>query len=361
MPTSQSKDNVLHIISHTLFRGGEHRAALALFKHMTDCRSSDMRSRMADCYVGLHEYSKALEVLESITEKSADVHLSLGNAYRIMDEYAKSEQSFLWALELYYSDIPSEKQYDYFDNLVKTDRQIEIRKITAPDDRLSKIISCSPEVIKCVMSLGTVYSGQRLFKLAEAYYNKTLTLISDLYGGGAAVKTTAITLRNLGVNYNQKGEHGKAERCFRQALDILRKISPGSEDSDTAYILNKLGGNCCDTGQNSEAEKCYKQALGIYRKVSQSSDSRGIAMTLRNLGYNYREAGDEMKAKAVLREALHMYNRVDPTNKSISRIQEDLDLGTGPESSNIVPHLSDVLSGSSPSDPPQTKYKKTES
>ena len=104
--------DTLFIISETLFWCDEYRAALQLFEYMTDNNISDERMRIADCQRRLGDNNKAIEILNSITDKSDDVYYSLGHAYNNTGQCDKAEQNFLQALQIEYNKTLAEPLTD---------------------------------------------------------------------------------------------------------------------------------------------------------------------------------------------------------------------------------------------------------
>ena len=85
----------LSIISEILYWCGEYRAALQLYEYMTDNNISDVRKRIADCQGRLGDNNKAIEILNSITDKSDNVYYALGHAYKNTGQYEEAEQNIL--------------------------------------------------------------------------------------------------------------------------------------------------------------------------------------------------------------------------------------------------------------------------
>ena len=279
LPT-HSKYHTLTIISETLFWCGEFKAALQLYQYMTDNDISDERQRMADCYNRLGNHSKAIEILESISEKSSNEYFSLGNVCRSSGRYDEAEASFLQSLQKEYNNTSVDILTDYYGNPlpVDYDDQVDLIGAASPERRLSMITNITPDIIVCILSLGGVYSDKKQYTRAEAYYKKSLQFIYELYGKHAAVKNAADVLFNQGDNYQRMKQYSNADQCYTEALAVCRKLSP---DDDTVDIAN----------------------------------------TLYNQGINYRDAGDNRRARKKFRKALNIYMKLDPQNPLITKIQ----------------------------------------
>ena len=365
-----SIDYKLYIISETLFWCSEYRAALQIYQYMTDNDISDKRVRIAACHIQLSNYNKALEILESIPVKSSEVYLQLGHAYGDTGKYDQAEAHYLHALQIEYNKTSVDTLTDYYGNPLPVDDKqdgVDLISAASPEHRLSMITNITPDIITRIGSLGMVYLEKKQYRRAEAYYNKAVELIHELYGKGAAVEPAATALINQGANYrhmkqysdaNQcytealavyrqlsKGNdtediaktlynqgnnyhcmkrYSNADQCFTETLAIYRKLSPRDDTVDIANTLNNQGVNYNEMKQYSNADQCYTEALAIYRKLSPDDDTVDIANTLYNQGKNYADAGDEGKAREKAREALNIYKRLDPDNPQITKIQDYL-------------------------------------
>ena len=80
-------------------------------------------------------------------------------------------------------------------------------------------------------------------------------MISQLYGNGAAVPTSANTLNNMGLNYWRMRDYKKAEICFSQSLTMNRELSLGRDTHAIAQTLNNIGVNYSDMGEYRRAEE----------------------------------------------------------------------------------------------------------
>lgn len=242
----EAQEDILYMMAESMYMCDEYGAALSLFKDMTLFSVyPEAVVRIADCFKELGDYGQAFTVLESITDKSAAKCHSLGSVYFEIEEYEKSEQSYLQALEVIYSEVSTERQYDYYGDPIETEeptknQENSLLTITSPEERLGRIVSSSPDIIICLTSLGLVYSAQGQYHVAEAYLKKVLTLISEVYGDGAAIAEAAAALGVLGDNYTRMGKYCEAEIQYKKSLAIYRTLSHGDDSNQIAHILYKL-------------------------------------------------------------------------------------------------------------------------
>ena len=142
----------MFIISETLFRCEEYRAALQLYQYMTDHYISDMRMRLAHCQSRLGHSIKAIEILMSIMDKSDGVYLSLGHAYRNTGQYEKAEQCYLQALQIEYNNTAVDPLTDYYGNPLTTDcdidDKVDLMSAASPEDRLIMVTHNTPNITR---------------------------------------------------------------------------------------------------------------------------------------------------------------------------------------------------------------------
>ena len=257
---------------------------------MTDEKIRDQRNRQADCDRRLGEYNTAVNMLNTIQDKSSHVHYSLGQSYKDLSRYKDAERHLVQALQMEYNELTQVADTDYnYGNPSKpqnnakenedTDNSINL-EVLSPEERLHVIRNVSQLVAARLASLADLYSKCKKYSQAAAYYKKTLQCINELYGEGAVVVAAGIALNNFGINYRMSGEY-------------------------------------------EAAVECYNQALAIYKQLQQCTVD--IADTLTNLGILYRvNLKDNKKAEAYYRQALDIYTRHDPQHRYISVIQHRL-------------------------------------
>jgi tetratricopeptide (TPR) repeat protein len=116
-------------------------------------------------------------------------------------------------------------------------------------------------------------------------------------------KAIAIQLRGLG--YRLKEDYPAAIAAYREALEIDRAISP--ESQDVAIALNDLAGAESDNGDYAAAERDYREALRIAKKIK---DDEGVAIYTGNLAELALDREQWAEAESLAREALALAEKV---------------------------------------------------
>ena len=83
-----------------------------------------------------------------------------------------------------------------------------------------------------------------------------------------------MNLDNIGVAYDQKGEHAKAIEYHEKALTIQRAVF-GDKHPAVATILNNIAFAYDAQGEHEKAIEYYEKALGIQLRRPRRQASRG--------------------------------------------------------------------------------------
>jgi tetratricopeptide (TPR) repeat protein len=97
------------------------------------------------------------------------------------------------------------------------------------------------------------------------------------------------------------GDNVEAERQYRKALAIARKVS--EDGVSVAAISNNLAGLLTNRGDYREAEELYNETLAIVLKVHGHEHPK-VTLVLNNLGTLFKKRGDYKSAEHFFREAL---------------------------------------------------------
>ncbi|MBQ4443581.1 MAG: tetratricopeptide repeat protein [Clostridia bacterium] len=127
-------------------------------------------------------------------------------------------------------------------------------------------------------------------------------------------------LNLLGILYDGNGRPQEAEKLYKEALTIYRRLAdenPAAFEADVADTCNNLGNLYADNGKPQEAEKLYLEALTIYRRLADENPAAyegRVAMTCNNLGNLYADNGKPQEAEKLYKEALTIYRRLAKEN-----------------------------------------------
>lgn len=120
---------------------------------------------------------------------------------------------------------------------------------------------------------------------------------------GAREKAIAIRLRGLG--HRLEKNWAAAIEAYKQSLELQRARGP--ESQDVAIGLNDLAGAEQLSGDYSSAERDYREALRIARKVN---NQEGVASFTGNLAELALDREQWAQAESLAREALELAEKV---------------------------------------------------
>jgi tetratricopeptide (TPR) repeat protein len=120
---------------------------------------------------------------------------------------------------------------------------------------------------------------------------------------GIDAEMTMKSVERLSAAYATAGRWEDAERTLRLALDSYRRVAPKS--SAVAQTLDALAVTCRHQGKYEEADRCYSEALEIL-KANSEEKSEAASHVLHDWGFMRKEQGRIEEAEAMLRQALSL-------------------------------------------------------
>ena len=109
-------------------------------------------------------------------------------------------------------------------------------------------------------------------------------------------------MNNVAFTLEKERRNAEAEKIYRQALDIQRRVV-GPEHPDTLLTMDNLNNTVAEQGRYAEAEKLCRETLDIRRRVL-GSEHRDTATSKYELAGLLARQGRRGEALSVLREAV---------------------------------------------------------
>jgi tetratricopeptide (TPR) repeat protein len=153
------------------------------------------------------------------------------------------------------------------------------------------------DLIRPFVGLGSFYTGQGAYDLAEPWFEQCLFLTRTRLGEEHPY--TRGSLNNLAELYHAQGRYSDAEPLHLQALDL------SDEPWDVAISLNNLAKLYKYQGRYSDAEFFYIQALALWERLA-GQEHPHFALGLSNLAELYRHQGRYREAERLLVQALEL-------------------------------------------------------
>ena len=272
------------------------------FRRSIQCRANASNNFQYALFLQKHKqldsslvyYQLASEqyILEKDTVNYLATQNNLGVLYSAKNEYAKAENAYLEALEIY-------------QRLATTNPA-----------------TYEPDVAGTQNNLGTLYGEIDEYAKAESVFLEALETYKRLATSNSATyePDVAGTQNNLGVLYSAKNEYPKAESAFVEALEIYQRLARSNSatyEPDVAMTQNNLGNLHCDKSEYAKAESAYLEALEIHKRLATTNPAiyePEMAMTQNNLGTLYRAKNEYAKAESAYLEALEISKRLATTN-----------------------------------------------
>jgi len=214
-----------------------------------------------------------------------------------------------WRAGVFYFDIESEHESlrptisreNPQDNYSKTFREKEIAFLTPIVEAFQPAIATPQEIAKQaanMLQLARHHGELGSMSSALQYAQRALTFYQQINDQ----KGEAVALNDLGVTYNDLGEHRKAIGYYEQALVIKRQVY-GEGHQSIAISYNNLGSAWQALGDHRKAIGYYEQALAIGRQVFGDAHPK-VAIRYNNLGSAWDDLGDHRKAIGYFEQAL---------------------------------------------------------
>lgn len=215
-------------------------------------KANSLRSlgRYNECLETHMESLKLKEEIGDTEESIAASYWNIGNIQGDIENFEISNQYYNKAKTIY-------EKLDSRDDLasIKVNMALNLKGQKEYEESKALLLEVEPYYIEksynndlagIYDNVGWILAQQDSLDLAEDYYNKSLE-ISKRYGETSLI---GLNLRHLGELYNKKGEHRKALRFMKDALQI-------SEDTGTRKKM---------IGDLLEMSKAYA-GLGRYKKA----------------------------------------------------------------------------------------------
>jgi len=145
------------------------------------------------------------------------------------------------------------------------------------------------------IKLGQVYYNLRNFKKSEFFYIKALSFEKEIdknyYSDYNKIHN------KLGLLYIETNDYVIAEKSFKTALDLERKISQSDTTLTCARIIYNLATLYSKIGDIKESEKLYLEVLNIAEKLENYQSKKYYSDFLNGLAVNYSRKGEYRKSE----------------------------------------------------------------
>lgn len=245
--------------------------------------------------------------LEGYPELKAQMYEVIGEVYRRLGQYEKSESLLRQSLQ-----IRQEIYGNYHSETVSTFDKLGLLLINkgnfftadsiltlALDIRENQINSTGPALAQTLSNLA--YATRRIGdnETAEELYRRSLAIREEHLGPDHPL--TLENMNSLGVVLHYKAKYRETEELFRKILErrqnLLAPLHP-----DIAVSQNSLGALLMNLGNYQEADSLLMEALNVRKKLY-GNEHPYVALTLNNLAISHLEQNKLEEASEYVQEA----------------------------------------------------------
>ncbi|MBA3813971.1 MAG: tetratricopeptide repeat protein [Alphaproteobacteria bacterium] len=160
---------------------------------------------------------------------------------------------------------------------------------------------------RAFLDIGTVYTELRLYKEAEALFQKAIHIYETEDSRDDLQLSWALS--HLGNIYRRVGDYDKAKRILEKSIHLHKEYK--GDKQRAARSLGYLGSVYRGLGFYQKAIHALEESLDIYNK-NYSRDHFRIGWTLTRLGNVYSDLGDFQKAKEHFEKGLMISKKYFP-------------------------------------------------
>jgi tetratricopeptide (TPR) repeat protein len=155
---------------------------------------------------------------------------------------------------------------------------------------------------RSLAAAGILYKIQE-YTGAEKLYDRSLQMSESLRDQSGI----AISLHNLAIIQQDRGNYGEAEKLYKQSLEILERLGNRSEVAD---LLHNLAVIQCKKGNYGEAERLCRQSLQIRERLEDETEGAhsllGVASSLHELAMIQHARGNYGEAESLYLRSLQI-------------------------------------------------------
>ncbi|HYW33854.1 MAG TPA: serine/threonine-protein kinase [Balneolaceae bacterium] len=204
--------------------------------------------------------------------------------------------------------------FEQSDPLWQANQNITLQKvINKGAQNISSGLQNQPLVkAELLQVIGNIYNDMGLYDKAGPLLQKSIQLQKER--DATATNLYASSLRTLAYQESRTGHFKQAKHLNSRALQILKTMNGLKDNKLMVSIYNDLGLIFNETGNHRKAEMVYKKSLKLSRA---NNDSSSITITLNNLSSALQAQGKFRQAARLIKKNLnfdlHTYGKMHPS------------------------------------------------
>ena len=163
---------------------------------------------------------------------------------------------------------------------------------------------------------GTSFYMSGNYARAIDYFYQSLSIKEDIKD----YKGIAATLNNIGMIYDDQGDHDKAIEHYTKAIDNFQKAAGKNELVDKQVLVasyHNVGALYLNTGNYDKALEYFNKTLNL---TDETKFLRERAYTFSNMGHIYLDQKDTEKSKEYFGEAFEIAKKIGDENGMIDAL-----------------------------------------
>lgn len=242
------------VMAENYLKAGSYEQAVAAYKKAIAMKEGDLNTLsigMADAYIGLNDYDKALETLRSCYQKTANSIVK----YKIEEvKSEKADYDYLQSIsraEIFFSNKEYEKAIDEYEKakLIKNKESETYRKIAEAYIQLGEY-DLAQEEIQEGLEITENNELNKTLETVEYYlkkqdYDEMITqaqeyIVQENYNDGIAKYEEAMRLLpKESAAYNRLAEIYILRKDYSKAIMLLGIASKYSDDEETEHLMER--------------------------------------------------------------------------------------------------------------------------
>lgn len=198
-----------------------------------------------------HSSAEDIAQLGALLSFSFGVENNLAVIYHNTNRLAESEELFLSSIDYYkglFENIPDPEIKTSVFGLMMGTSMMALSNLYRETGRLDESIALAEEAVEIFMNLNKDELGDAEGDVAKA-------------------------LMTQGLNYRKKGKYEESEKCYKEALEIHRRIAQSNPDNEAevARTLHNYANLCNDLKRYEESEAMFLESLEIYQRLAKAN------------------------------------------------------------------------------------------
>ncbi len=287
--------------------------------------AANLKHTMGSAYVGLGLYEAAVPLLQQALASSASIGdsaslnhaailYSLGKQYDALARHTEAIDALSASLEIKKEVLGAEHAEVVID-LIAIAR---LNRLIGHNDKAESLLIEASEIVEQTVGINDSLNGNVLSELSRVYGDDRRDLAFKALEQAVAIKRSnstdpldfALSLNDLGTQYQEEGNYKKSMILFQEALDVVNAALPPNHASIGTFHFS-IAITHMNTKEFDAAEKSILKAIEI-QEAGLGGLHPAVGFSTSVLGEIYQEQGKFLEAEKSMKQALKIVNTSHP-------------------------------------------------